>query len=182
MRFNRRLYQQHLSKQRKASNIAEGRQLLNDLRTRFGNAENPLPAVIGTLRSCNPFVFEELLLNIFAEIEEFKIVRNKRYTGDGGIDGRFYFDDYPFLIQAKRYTSHINPQHVEEFAHKIKIYNAEFGLFIHTGKTGNQSWQNARSSRKDLMIVSGQKLVDLVLIGNATELLLDHLQRTTHSK
>ncbi|MEM7757945.1 MAG: restriction endonuclease [Cyanobacteria bacterium P01_A01_bin.40] len=178
MRFNRKLYQQHLSKQRKQTNIAEGKQLLEDLRKQFGNMDEPLPAVIGTLRRCNPFVFEELLLHIFAETAEFKIVRNRRYTGDGGIDGRFYFDDYPFLIQAKRYRSHINPQHIEEFAHKIKIYNAEFGLFIHTGKTGNQSWQNARSSRRDLMVISGQKLVDLVLKGNAEDLLVTHLQQT----
>ncbi|MEM8831046.1 MAG: restriction endonuclease [Cyanobacteria bacterium P01_G01_bin.19] len=176
MRFNRKLYQQHLSKQRKQNNIAEGKRLLEDLRHRFGQKDKPLPAVIGILRQCNPFVFEELLLHIFAETEEFNIVRNKRYTGDGGIDGRFYFDNYPFLIQAKRYQSHINPQHIEEFAHKIKLYNAEFGLFIHTGKTGSQSWKNARSSRKDLMVISGQKLVDLILLGNATELLLEHLQ------
>ncbi|MEM7591368.1 MAG: restriction endonuclease [Cyanobacteria bacterium P01_A01_bin.83] len=178
MRLNRKLYQQHLSKQRKRRNIAEGRQLLEELRHRFGDVDEPLPGVLGTLRGCNPFVFEELLLQIFAETPEFNIVRNKRYTGDGGIDGRFYFDDYPFLIQAKRYRNHINPQHIEEFAHKINIYNAEFGLFIHTGKTGNQSWQNARSSRKDLMVISGQKLVELILQGNATELLLTHLQRT----
>lgn len=176
MWFNKKLYEQHLSLQRKQDNIAEARRVLDDLRTRFGTKKEPLPAVIGILRKCDPFVFEELLLHIFEHREEFNVVRNKRYTGDGGIDGRFYFDDYPFLVQAKRYKSHINPQHIEEFAHKIKIYNAEFGLFIHTGKTGNQSWKNARSSRKDLMIVSGQKLVDLILLGNATELLLEHLQ------
>lgn len=176
MWFDKKLYQQHLSRQRKEKNIAEARVLLDTLRQKYTNSENPLPPIFGILRDCDPFVLEELLLHIFEDKEEFKIVRNKRYTGDGGIDGRFYFDDFPFLIQAKRYRSHINPQHIEEFAHKIKIYNAEFGLFIHTGKTGNQSWQNACSSRKDLMIVSGQKLVDLILLGNATELLLDHLQ------
>lgn len=178
MWFDKRLYQQHLSKQRKQQNIADASRLLYDLRTRFGHVETPLPAVIGILRQCDPFVFEELLLHIFAETEEFHIVRNKRYTGDGGIDGRFYFDDYPFLIQAKRYKSHINPQHIEEFAQKVTVFKAEFGLFIHTGKTGNLSRKTAWYSRKDLMLVSGQKLVDLILLGNATNLLIEHFQKS----
>ena len=178
MWFDRKLYEKHLSQQRKQKNIAEARKLLDDLRERFAHIDNPLPPILGILRGCDPFVFEELLLHIFEDNQEFNVVRNKRYTGDGGIDGRFYFDDYPFLVQAKRYKSHINPKHVEEFAEKITVFKAEFGLFIHTGKTGKLSSKTAWHSRKDLMLVSGQKLVNLVLQGNAEELLSDHLENT----
>ncbi|WP_228703482.1 restriction endonuclease [Klebsiella pneumoniae] len=41
---------------------------------------------IAYLRKIDPFTFEELLLEGF-ESHGFSIIRNKRYTGDGGIDG-----------------------------------------------------------------------------------------------
>ena len=58
----------------------------------------------------------------------FKIIRNKRYTGDGGIDGRAYKNDQHYLIQAKRYRKHINPAHVTEFAEICKRRKGK-GLF-----------------------------------------------------
>ncbi|MEX6059375.1 restriction endonuclease [Enterobacter hormaechei] len=45
-----------------------------------------LPTKINYLRKIDPFVFEELLLEGF-EAHGFRTIRNKRYTGDGGIDG-----------------------------------------------------------------------------------------------
>src|SRR5699024_1294775 len=39
------------------------------------------------LRKIDPLAFEELLL-VVAELRGWKIQRNKRYTGDGGIDGK----------------------------------------------------------------------------------------------
>lgn len=44
------------------------------------------PQKINYLRKIDPFVFEELLLEGF-EAHGFRTIRNKRYTGDGGIDG-----------------------------------------------------------------------------------------------
>ncbi|MCO7451724.1 restriction endonuclease, partial (plasmid) [Enterobacter hormaechei] len=43
------------------------------------------PQKINYLRKIDPFVFEELLLEGF-EAHGFRTIRNKRYTGDGGID------------------------------------------------------------------------------------------------
>ncbi len=60
------------------------------------------------LRGLNAFVFEEMILTALKK-HGFKIIRNKRYTGDGGIDGRAYKNDQHYLIQAKRYRKHINP-------------------------------------------------------------------------
>ncbi|WP_349949896.1 restriction endonuclease, partial [Escherichia coli] len=45
------------------------------------------PQKINYLRKIDPFVFEELLLEGF-EAHGFRTIRNKRYTGDGGIDGQ----------------------------------------------------------------------------------------------
>lgn len=46
---------------------------------------------IAYLRKIDPFVFEELLLEGF-ERRGFEVIRNRRYTGDGGIDGRVKID------------------------------------------------------------------------------------------
>ncbi|MFP1771066.1 restriction endonuclease [Lonsdalea quercina] len=61
---------------------------------------------LGYLRKIDPFTFEELLLEAF-ETHGFKIIRNKRYTGDGGIDGQVMIGKNRYLIQAKRYRGHI---------------------------------------------------------------------------
>ncbi|WP_435071009.1 restriction endonuclease [Enterobacter hormaechei] len=64
------------------------------------------PQKINYLRKIDPFVFEELLLEGF-EAHGFRTIRNKRYTGDGGIDGQVIIGKYRYLIQAKRYRGHI---------------------------------------------------------------------------
>ncbi|EPO2651139.1 restriction endonuclease, partial [Klebsiella pneumoniae] len=57
---------------------------------------------IAYLRKIDPFTFEELLLEGF-ESHGFRTIRNKRYTGDGGIDGQVIIGKHRYLIQAKRY-------------------------------------------------------------------------------
>lgn len=52
---------------------------------------------IAYLRKIDPFVFEELLLEGF-ERRGFEVIRNRRYTGDGGIDGRVKIDGQTRLI------------------------------------------------------------------------------------
>jgi hypothetical protein len=70
----------------------------------------------GYLRSAavSAFCFEEMILTALKR-RGLKIRRNKRYTGDGGIDGRFWADGQLILIQAKLYRDHIKPQDVEDF-------------------------------------------------------------------
>ena len=54
------------------------------------------------LRKINPYVFEELLLLAF-ERRGMRVIRNSRYSGDGGLDGQVLIDGERWLIQAKRY-------------------------------------------------------------------------------
>ncbi|WP_429871419.1 restriction endonuclease [Escherichia coli] len=111
-----------------------------------------------------PFTFEELLLEGF-ESHGFSIIRNKRYTGDGGIDGQVIIGKHRYLIQAKRYRGHIALQHVQEFDTLLKRHNCR-GLFCHTGKTGAAS--KAVSFASDRMeIISGQRLIDLLTPGSS---------------
>jgi restriction system protein len=110
------------------------------------------------LRKLDPFVFEELILTAIRN-NGGRIKRNKRYTGDGGIDGRATINRVDYLIQAKRYGKHINRQHVATFEELCKK-TGKRGLFVHTGRTGAGA-QQSTGERVD--IVSGQRLLDLLL-------------------
>lgn len=115
----------------------------------------------GYLRYTNHFIFEEMILSAFKKLG-FKIIRNKRYTGDGGIDGKVVIKGKVTLIQAKRYKGHINPRHVEDFSNICRNHGCT-GLFVHTGKTGKLS-RNLTNNVVD--IVSGQRMLDLLNIKN----------------
>jgi restriction system protein len=78
----------------------------------------------------------------------------KKYTGDGGIDGRCKINGVDYLIQAKRYKAHI-----QEFA-QICNKRQKKGLFVHTGKTGKKSKSVIQNS--NLTLISGNRLLDLL--------------------
>lgn len=108
----------------------------------------------------NPYAFEELLLTCCHE-RGWKIERNFKYSNDGGIDGRVTIAGKLYLIQAKRYSSHINPQHIRNFHQVIQKAKATGGFFIHTGKTGEMSKELLREYQ--ISLLSGQRLVNFVL-------------------
>ncbi|WP_312352558.1 restriction endonuclease [Sphingobacterium siyangense] len=111
------------------------------------------------LRKIDPFVFEELLLDAF-ESKGFKVIRNKRYTGDQGIDGVVWKAGQKYLIQAKRYKGHIKLKHITEFSDLVETHDCQ-GLFCHTGKTGLGSKTASKVNGK-IIIISGSTLLDLI--------------------
>lgn len=116
--------------------------------------------ILTYLRKVDPFVFEEMLLSALDE-GGFHICRNRQYTGDGGVDGRLEAKDGTrVLVQAKRYSSHVKPSDVEEFAGRVEHSDASVGLFVHTGRTGPESH---RRKSNHVMIVSGSQLVEMLL-------------------
>lgn len=119
----------------------------------------PAPAAISYLRKIDPFVFEELILTAFEQRGN-RIMRNTRYTGDGGIDGRIIENGKVVLIQAKRYKSYVSKRQIESFLLLIREMGANKGYFIHTGKTGVSTIKEF--SGEELVIISGQKLLDLL--------------------
>lgn len=108
----------------------------------------------------NPYAFEELLLTC-CQNQGWKIERNFRYTGDGGLDGRVTIAGRLYLIQAKRYSGYINPQHIHDFYKVIQREKAYGGFFIHSGKTGELANQSLREYQ--ISLISGQRLVNFVL-------------------
>lgn len=113
---------------------------------------------IAYLRKINPFVFEEMLLEAI-ERSGCNVVRNKRYTGDGGIDGRAFINGQTFLIQAKRYGGHISKADVIKFQTLVESMECK-GLFCHTGKTRDSI--KASIAHGNVEVVSGQKLLNLL--------------------
>ncbi|GIU42875.1 hypothetical protein TUM4438_10450 [Shewanella sairae] len=111
------------------------------------------------LRKLDPFVFEELLLCAY-ERQGHTAIRNKRYTGDGGIDGQVQINKQTFLVQAKRYHGYIQAAHVTEFALVCRQHKKQ-GLFIHTGKTGKTAY--IARCYGGIEIISGQKLLSLLV-------------------
>jgi restriction system protein len=116
--------------------------------------DNEFPRTLAYLRKIDPFIYEEMILSAM-EIQGIKIYRNKKYTGDGGIDGKFKFNGKICLVQAKRYKNHINKKHVLEFNALVNQAKTK-GLFIHTGRTGKGS-RNAID--ENLTFVSGNNMI-----------------------
>jgi restriction system protein len=127
--------------------------------------ENP-GRVFAYLRKVDPYRFEELILSEL-ERRQIRIIRSRRYSGDGGIDGQFFHDGELWLIQAKRYSKYIKPDHVWAFE-AISQRSRARGLFVHTGKTP----QRLRSMDRQcglVRIISGQELLKL-FAGHAVSL------------
>jgi restriction system protein len=127
--------------------------------------ENP-GRVFAYLRKVDPYRFEEMILSEL-ERRQIRITRSRRYSGDGGIDGQFFHEGELWLIQAKRYSNLIKPDHVWTFEAICQRSRAR-GLFVHTGKTP----QRLRSMDRQcglVRIISGQELLKL-LAGHAVSL------------
>ncbi|EGR8299912.1 restriction endonuclease [Salmonella enterica] len=116
-------------------------------------------ARLSYLRKINPYVFEELLL-LALEKQGLEVIRNRSYSGDGGLDGQVFIDGKCWLIQAKRYSRSISPQHVREFG-ELLAREGCCGFFIHTGRTGSKSL-NYLQCWRTMQLISGQRLLNLL--------------------
>ncbi|WIW89637.1 restriction endonuclease [Sphingobium sp. V4] len=123
----------------------------------------PPARIYARLRAMDALAFEELLLESFA-MRGHRVIRNPRYTGDGGIDGQVVIGGQNWLIQAKRYASAIRPEHVEAFALLCRRQGKP-GLFIHTGRTGGMS-RSLLDRHKNVELVSGERLLTLLTGGS----------------
>jgi restriction system protein len=143
------------SKKKHIRNINKSKQVLfkmNQFEGVYKEAQ-----MIAYLRKIDPYVFEELLLEALFK-KGFEITRNKRYSGDGGIDGKAHFNGQLYYIQAKRYQKYIALKHLDDFQTKV---GKDKGLFVHTGKTGKDTYDKFRHSNVE--IISGKRLIGLLI-------------------
>lgn len=151
-------------------NISASRRLLKKIRKLEG--DNLDARVIGHLRTIDPLLFEELILTALEETRRGIVVyRSLRYSGDGGFDGTFWAKGVGRgAVQAKRYSNHINAEHVKSFAKKVRWKNCSMGLFVHTGRTGKASHEVIRE--RGISLVSGTRLTQLLLTGKLPPILV----------
>lgn len=143
------------SKKKHIRNINKSKQVLfkmNQFEGIYKEAQ-----IIAYLRKIDPYVFEELLLEALLK-KGFEITRNKRYSGDGGIDGKAHLNGQLYYVQAKRYQKYIALKHLDQFQTKV---GKDKGLFVHTGKTGKDTYDKFRHSNVE--IISGKRLIDLLI-------------------
>lgn len=119
-------------------------------------------AALRYLRCIDPFMFEELVLYAFSRCG-YRVVRNERYTGDGGIDGRMRKGRRRYLLQMKRYSGYVDAVHVRDFAALCRRCRCG-GAFVHTGRTGKAGRDEAEAEQ-GVSIVSGERLVRLLCRG-----------------
>lgn len=111
------------------------------------------------LRKVNPYVFEEMILTAL-ERRGIPVRRNPRYSGDGGLDGQFWVGNQRWVVQAKRFSSAVRPEHVRDFGELARREKCK-GLFIHTGRTGQVSIE-AFQAYPEILLVSGASLLQLL--------------------
>lgn len=112
------------------------------------------------IQKMSPFAFEDLILTAYKN-NGCKIKRNRRKTGDGGIDGMVYLSKQWQLIQAKRYDkAYIRFKDIEEF-NKICYTKKKKGLFIFVGKISEVTIKKAQGCEK-VTLVYGDKLTKLM--------------------
>lgn len=154
------IYVIFFKKQRHHYKIKQGEKILAKIRSFDGDNVND--RIINYLRKINPFTFEEMLLSLFNE-SGCKIKRNRKYTGDGGLDGKFKFKGKWYFIQAKRYSNYIRSTDVEALAALCRK-NKVKGLFIHTGKAGKGSVE-VEKANNNIMIITPEDLVQFIKTG-----------------
>jgi restriction system protein len=141
--------------------VRQARCALRTIQTMQGTAVEA--RLFSYLRKIDPLVFEELVLCAIEQAGAL-VVRNLRYSGDGGIDGRAWIPGTGWCaIQAKRYGSHIIRDHVAAFGDTLTRTRCKQRLFIHCGRTGTAVYQHLADRR--IVLVSGQRLA--ALIGNS---------------
>ena len=119
------------------------------------------------LRNVDPLVFEEVVLSALEDAGLF-VLRNQRYSGDGGIDGKVWVPGHGwYAVQSKRYGGHVNHQHVAAFGQALCHHGLGAGLFLHTGRSGAAVYLHLTKSK--VVLVSGASLVQLVLGRRAGE-------------
>lgn len=140
------------------------REQARKIRDTLGNGSFSPAQAFSYLRKVNPYSFEELVLDGL-EIDGYRVTRNRSYSGDGGIDGRAARGGKEYLVQCKRYRGYISRQDVEDFS-RVCTRECREGLFVHTGKTGDGSYETA-ASFGNVRIISGERMLRLVGYSNS---------------
>lgn len=119
--------------------------------------------VYAYLRKIDPFVYEEVIMSALEDAGAI-VLRSRRYTGDGGVDGRCWFPWAGWrtvAVQAKRYQSTITPGHVRSFSSIVRAEGYAGGFFVHCGRSGSMTYEALRG--QPVQLLSGSRMLSLLL-------------------
>ncbi|WP_177307735.1 restriction endonuclease [Pseudoduganella namucuonensis] len=112
------------------------------------------------LRAVDPLVFEEVVMSAL-EDAGLLVLRSRRYSGDGGVDGAVWLPGGGWhAVQSKRYRHHVCTAHVCAFGEAIASGGYDGGLFVHTGRSGAGLYPKLDADHIGLL--SGERLLRLV--------------------
>lgn len=141
--------------------VRAARRVLRVLR-RIGR-EGAQARIFAYVRQIDALTFEEVVLSAL-EDAVYLVLRNQRYSGDGGIDGAFWHSSCGWCaIQVKRYRSYIDRKDVIGFSRAIRDAKFDGGVFVHCGRSGAGVYDVLRES--NVVLLSGERLVKLMLRG-----------------
>lgn len=113
-----------------------------------------IDAQLDCVSRIDPYLFEEVVLTSF-EKQGRKVKRNRRYSGDGGIDGLVWIKGKRHYVQSKLYTGYIKRGHLSDFDRLCQRRRVR-GVFVYTGLL-NQKHQQAF---KHITIVPFEQLIE----------------------
>jgi restriction system protein len=96
---------------------------------------------IALLTRVDPLVFEDLVLDTF-QMRGCLVMRNTRYSGDGGLDGQVYIDGDWYGVQCKRYKGDIPLKFVLSFQQALIRAGLKRGFFVYTGRLTATAWRH----------------------------------------
>jgi len=141
--------------------VRQSRRVLRALRRIHGDGQQARR--LAYLRQVDPLCMEEVVLSA-CEACGVPVLRNRAYSGDGGIDGRVWIAGSGWHpLQVKRYREHVALAHLREFAALVAAQRAAGGWFVHTGRSGAGLYPALRGSR--VTLVSGERLLLLLADG-----------------
>lgn len=126
----------------------------------------PLSEQVHVLNTMHHFVFEEFVLLSLRHNYQANTKRNKRYTGDHGIDGCFTLNQCLFIVQCKRYKGYVKSSDLRQFHRQCRVRKVR-GLFI---TTGDVSQQLISSLPPTIIVITRATIMDF-LRGKRTDLL-----------
>ncbi|KUK99442.1 MAG: Restriction endonuclease [Parcubacteria bacterium 32_520] len=123
--------------------------------------------ILHKLKDNTPAFFEKVVLDLLSSMGYGEGEVTGR-SGDGGIDGIISQDKLgldKIVFQAKRYKegNHVSSEMIRGFIGALETKRINKGVFITTSKFSNDAEQTIFQSQKSIVLISGNKLVQLMM-------------------
>ena len=128
-----------------------------------------LPAkLLEKVKTCNPYFFEKLSLDLLNKMEFYKVKSFKgeltAKSNDGGVDGLIYLDPLsikPVYFQSKRWKNNISRPEMQKFVGALNDKLADTGIYITTSSFTKGAIETAKTA--NIRLIDGKTLIKLMI-------------------